>query len=220
MERISGDFVRSLRNEIKDRKKVKNYERSLLQDSLNYILEIFQDSKEIELRSVKNFETHELSCIANLYTEKEDILETLVSHISKKIPDCTFKKLDSKLIIFVLDLKGKLSGYRNKKNQVVLQFQIKGKHTFEMKLFLKNSDLLFSIYEKSYHSFKVWISYKENVFSDTIELKGVSRDLGEAEYNLISGFKLMVNFHETGELNRVNISVKKGRKKENSDYKI
>ena len=57
MERASGDFVKSLREEIEIRKKIKNYERSLLTDSMNFIISFLKKNPDFELVSLKNFKT-------------------------------------------------------------------------------------------------------------------------------------------------------------------
>jgi hypothetical protein len=71
MERASGDFVKSLRDEIELRKKIKNYERSLLTDSINFIISVLEKNQDFELVSLKNFKTNELSSIADISFKKK-----------------------------------------------------------------------------------------------------------------------------------------------------
>lgn len=206
--------MRSLRDQIEERKKSKEYDRSILRDSLNYILGIFKLSKSIELRSVKNFETHELSCAASLYTESETIWSDIQKQLRKKFPEIVCLEIDSKILVVQFDLKGKLEGYRNKKNPIVIQFMMKGKHTLEMKLFLKNSDPFHIVFEKSYFRLKLWISSKDQIFPVDIKIESKDRNKEEVSLNLEQGFRIKLGFHPTGEVKTINILGKRGRKKE------
>lgn len=219
MEKISGNFVRSLRDQIEERKKSKEYDRSILRDSLNYILGIFKLSNCVELRAVKNFETNELSCAASLYTESEKIWADLQKQLRKRFPEMISLAIDPKILVVQFDLKGKLEGYRNKKNPVLIQFLMKGKHTLEMKLFLKNSDPFHVVYDKSYFRLKLWISSKEQIIPVDFKIESKDRNKEEAILDLDQGFKIKLGFNPTGEIKTINILNKRGRKKETETIK-
>ena len=83
MEKTSGDFVKSLKEKISKKKKQEKLQRNILHDSLDYLISIVKESPQIELRSVKNFETNEISCFLNLYSECENIPHSIGSLIEK-----------------------------------------------------------------------------------------------------------------------------------------
>jgi hypothetical protein len=104
----ADDFVRSLREEISNKKNKIKGKRNILQDSANLLLEIFNKSNQIELRSIRSFEIDEIATYFDVYVEK-DFSETISEILnSAGIP---YKKLilyDYKCV-FIIDLENRIA---------------------------------------------------------------------------------------------------------------
>jgi hypothetical protein len=212
MERASGDFVKSLREKIELKKKIKNYERSLLTDSLNFIISFLKKNPDFELISLKNFKTNELSSIANISVKKKNTFEQLEKFLNSEGLFCEFQKIQDNLYVCYLDLSGKIEGYREKENLVVLQFMLKSQGIVEMKIFLKSESPIFSFFDNSYFFIKIWL-FDSGIFkSRKIDIKIEDRNNLEAYYTLDEKTDVKINFHETGEISQINIFQKKGEK--------
>ena len=212
MERASGDFVKSLREEIELRKKIKNYERSLLTDSLNFIISVLNKNPDFELISLKDFKTNELSSIANISVKKKNSFQQLEKFLNSEGLFCEFQKIGDNISVCYLDLSGKIEGYREKQNLLVLQFLLKSQGIVEMKIFLKSESPIFSFFENSYFFIKIWI-FDSGIFqSRKIDIKTDDREKLEAYYTLDEKMDIRINFHETGEISQINIFQKKGEK--------
>jgi hypothetical protein len=213
MQRLSGIFVESLKKDLEEKKNSEKYERSLLKDSSNFILNIIREENIIEIRSIKDFETSEISSSALIYTECENVQNYVLDTFKKRGIGASLKVINDKIFIFSVDLSGKIYGYRNKKNKLLIQFRFKGKHTLELKIFLKNSDPFYSVYEDTYFNYKIWIHCKDEFYIEDIPIKTIDRDSSEKTYSLSSKFSSKVYFHINGEVKDVNIYLRKGRKK-------
>jgi len=212
MERASGDFVKSLKEDIELRKKIKNYERSLLTDSLNFIISFLKKNPNFELISLKNFKTNELSSIANISVKKKNPFEQLEKFLNSEGLFCEFQKIQDNLYVCYLNLSGKIEGYREKENLVVLQFLLKSQGIVEMKIFLKSESPIFSFFDNSYFFIKIWL-FDSGIFqSRKIDIKIEDRNNLEAYYPLDEKTDVKINFHETGEISQINIFQKKGEK--------
>ena len=84
MKGTSEDFVKSLKDKISKKEKKETFYRNLLQDSLDYFISVIKKSAEIEIRSIKNFKTHEVSCFLNLYSENENIPELILGMLNRE----------------------------------------------------------------------------------------------------------------------------------------
>jgi hypothetical protein len=212
MERASGDFVKSLRDEIELRKKIKNYERSLLTDSINFIISILEKNQDFELVSLKNFKTNELSSIADISFKKKNPFQQIEKFLNSENLFCEFQKIEDNLSVCYLDLSGKIEGYREKPNLVVLQFLLKSQGIIEIKIFPKSESPIFSFFENSYFFIKIWI-FDSGIFqTKKIDIKADDRNKLETYYPLDEKMDVKINFHETGEISQINIFQKKGEK--------
>lgn len=212
MERASGDFVKSLKEKIDLRKKVKNYERNLLSDSMDYLINCLKENPCFELVSLKNFKTNQLSSIANILVKGKNPIQQIENFLNSKKLFCEFQKIESNISVCCLDLSGKIVGYREKPNITILQVYLKNSEIAEIKLFLKSEDPVFSVYESNYFFLKLWL-FESGIFNcKKIEILSKDRDKIEADYPIDEKNDLRLTFHETGEISQINILVKKGEK--------
>ena len=212
MERASGDFVRSLKEKVELNKKLKSYERNLLSDSMDYVISTLKGNPSFELVSLKNFKTNELSSIANISVRGRNPIQQIRNFLNLKKLFCEFEKAESNISVCSLDLSGKIAGYRETPNLVVLQFTLKNSGIVEIKIFLQSEDVIFSVYENNYFFLKLWM-FESGIFSyKKIDIHNNDRDKIEAEYPIDDKNDLRLTFHETGEISQINILVKKGEK--------
>lgn len=67
MKKATRDFVKSLKETLNENKEKEIFQRNLLNESLEYFISILKGSNDIDVRSIKNFETNEITCFLNLY---------------------------------------------------------------------------------------------------------------------------------------------------------
>jgi hypothetical protein len=214
MEKTSEDFVKSLKDKILRTKKKEEFQRNILQDSLEYLILLFNTSGEIDIKSTKNFETSEISCFLNLYSESENITETISNILKNSNVPFRIKDIGKRKTIFLMDFGGNLISSGREHDWVYVEFYFKGKHIFEAKLTLLKSDLEYFIFDKQYFNIGIWLCDHLEMKSYDIQIMSSDRKKRSMRKQLDEKYNLVVGFDQTGEVEKIKI-LKIGSKKNN-----
>jgi hypothetical protein len=214
MEKPSEDFVKSLKDKILRTKKKEEFQRNILQDSLEYLILLFNSSGEIDIKSTKNFETSEISCFLNLYSESENITETISNILKNSNVPFRIKDIGKRKTIFLVDFGGNLISSGREHDWVYIEFYFKGKHIFEAKLTLLKSDLEYFIFDKQYFNIGIWLCDHLEMKSYDVQIMSSDRKKRSMRKQLDEKYNLVVGFDQTGEVEKIKI-LKIGSKKNN-----
>jgi len=214
MEKTSEDFVKSLKDKILRTKKKEEFQRNILQDSLEYLILLFNASGEIDIKSTKNFETSEISCFLNLYSESENIPETISNILKNSNVPFRIKDIGKRKTIFLVDFGGNLISSGREHDWVYIEFYFKGKHIFEAKLTLLKSDLEYFIFDKQYFNIGIWLCDHLEMKSYDVQIMSSDRKKRSMRKQLDEKYNLVVGFDQTGEVEKIKI-LKIGSKKDN-----
>lgn len=206
MEKPSEDFVKSLKDKILRKKKREEFQRNILQDSLEYLILLFTSSGEIEIKSTKNFETSEMSCFLNMYSESDNIPETISNILRNSNTSFNTKDIGKRKIIFLVDFGVNLISSGREHNWVYVELYLKGKHIFEAKLTLRKSDLEYFIFDKQYFSIGVWLCDHLEIRSYEVQIMSADRKKRSIRKQLDEKYNLLVGFDQTGEVEKIKIS--------------
>jgi hypothetical protein len=215
MKGTSEDFVKSLKDKISKKEKKETFYRNLLQDSLDYFISIIKESNEIEIRSIKNFKTNEVSCFLNLYSENENIPALISGMLNDEKFQFDSIDLDPKRSLYLINFGQRILSSGNGDNWFFFEFHFKGKYLFNLKITPKISDLSYSIYESKYHSIKFWMCDHLNLYHHDIALRNIDRNKNKTKISLNEKYNLTISFDLIGDVEKINISRKIGRKKDN-----
>jgi len=215
MKGTSEDFVKSLKEKISKKEEEETFYRNLLQDSLDYFISVIKKSSDIEIRSIKNFKTNEVSCFLNLYSENENIPGLISGMLHKEGFQFNNMELDQKRSLYLINFGGRLLSSGNGNNWFFFEFHFKGKYLFNLKITPRTTDLSYSIYESKYHNVKFWMCDALNLEHHDIPLRNVDRDKNKTKISLNEKYNLTIHFDLIGDIERINISKKIGRKKDN-----
>ena len=215
MKGTSEDFVKSLKDKISKKEKKETFYRNLLQDSLDYFISVIKKSTEIEIRSIKNFKTHEVSCFLNLYSENENIPELILGMLNKEGFQLNNIELDPKRSLYLINFGQRILSSGNGDNWFFFEFHFKGKYLFNLKITPRIDELSYFIYENKYHCIKFWMCDHLNLFQHDVALRNIDRDKNKTKISLDEKYNLTINFDLIGDVEKINISRKIGRKKEN-----
>jgi hypothetical protein len=214
MEKTSGDFVKSLKDKISKQKKQEKFQRNILHDSLDYLISIIKGSSQIELRSVKNFKTSEISCFLNLYCESDDIPSSIESLFNDNSLDFRKVQLDEKKFLYLVDFGENIVSSGSEHNWFFLEFYFKGKYIFESKLTTNSDDLFYSVFDRKYYSIKFWVCDNLELFVYEFPIRNFDRNKNKTKVELDEKYTLTILFDQVGEVEKINISRRIGRKKE------
>jgi len=209
---ISGNFVRSLKEKISEEKNQIQKKRILLQDSLNIILGIFKEHPDLEVRTIRDFETSEISCFVDVYSP-EDPYESIKNLLEKSEISSKSSMIGEYKCLFILDLENRLVASGNPHNIISLEIFSKRLRTFKIKLSHCDYKFAYSVFEKNYHEIKYWCYENSAISVESIRLKDFDRDL--KKINVTSGessHEVTMTFNEIGELDTFNLFPKKRRK--------
>jgi hypothetical protein len=215
MKGTSEDFVKSLKAKISKKEEKETFYRNLLQDSLDYFISIIKESNEIEIRSIKNFRTNEVSCFLNLYSENENIPALISGMLNKEGFQFNNIELDSKKSLYLINFGQRILTSGNNDNRFFFEFHFGGKYLFNLKITPQIDDLSYFVYESKYHSIKFWVCDHLNLGQHEISLRSVNRDKNKTKISLDKKYNLTISFDLIGEVEKINISKKIGRKKDN-----
>ena len=209
---ISGIFVRSLKEKISEEKNQIQKKRILLQDSLNIILGIFKEHPDLEVRTIRDFETSEISCFVDVYSP-EDPYQSIKNSLEKSGISSQSAMMGEYKCLFILDLENRLIASGNPHNIISLEIFSKRLRTFKIKLSHCDSKFAYSVFEKNYHEIKYWCYENSEINVESIRLKDFNRDMkkisvssGESDHDIT------ITFNEIGELDTFNLFPKKRRK--------
>jgi hypothetical protein len=211
----ADDFVRSLREEISNKKNKIKGKRNILQDSANLLLEIFNKSNQIELRSIRSFEIDEIATYFDVYVEK-DFSETISEILnSAGIP---YKKLilyDYKCV-FIIDLENRIASSGSSMNLFSLEVFSKRLKTYKVKIMPCEHDLCYSVYDSIYHEIKFWYYMNGNLSLLSFSIRGVDRTKKRTKIpNITETLDGFISFDQSGKFEKLEL-IENKRKKNSS----
>jgi len=212
MEKTSEDFVKSLKDKILRTKKKEEFQRNILQDSLEYLILLFNESGEIDIKSTKNFETSEISCFLNLYSESDDIPGTIAGILKNSNIPFKTENIGKRKIIFLMDFGGNLISSGREHDWVYVEFFFKGKHIFEAKLTLLKGDIEYFIFDKQYFNIGVWLCDHLEMRSYEVQIMSSDRKKRSMRKKLDEKYNLVVHFDQIGEVDKIKISKNREQK--------
>ena len=213
MERSAArDFVKSLSEKLTLEKDRVKKSRIHLQDSLNVILEILRKDSNLEIRSIRDFETNEVACFVDVYSP-DDFLDSLTSVMNKNGIISSSMRLSDYKFVFIADLENRIisSGYDH--NIFSMEVVSKRLKTFKVKISPCDPKFSYSVYEKNYHQIKYWFHEDIKIQSSSIELRNFNRDEPELKTVDEFGNQIKMTLNELGEMESFSISTKRGRRK-------
>lgn len=212
MKKATRDFVKSLKETLSENKEKEIFQRNLLNESLEYFISILKGSNDIDVRSIKNFETNEITCFLNLYCESENIPDSIDSILNINGLKYYKMELDHKRVLYLLDFGKnlKISGKSN--NWFFIEFYFKSKHLFEAKMRAKNKKLEYSIFDKKYYHLRFWLFDNFNISVHDFPIKNLNRNKQKIKEDLDEKYSITLNLGPIGEVEKINISRKRGKK--------
>jgi len=211
-ESIAGNFVRSLKEKLSEEKSQIQRKRILLQDSFDIILEVFRTHSDLEIRTIRDFETSEISFFVDVYSPS-DQYESIKIALEKSGILINSTMLGEYKCLFIVDLENRLIASGNPHNIFSIEIFSKRLRTFKIKISHCDPNFTYSVFEKNYHEIKYWYYENCSIEVKSIRLKDFDRDkekinISDDETN----HEIEMAFNEIGELNNFNLSQKKGRK--------
>jgi hypothetical protein len=211
-ESIAGNFVRSLKEKLSEEKSQIQRKRILLQDSFDIILEVFRTHSDLEIRTIRDFETSEISFFVDVYSPS-DQYESIKIALEKSGILINSTMLGEYKCLFIVDLENRLIASGNPHNIFSIEIFSKRLRTFKLKISHCDPNFTYSVFEKNYHEIKYWYYENCSIEVKSIRLKDFDRDkekinISDDETN----HEIEMAFNEIGELNNFNLSQKKGRK--------
>ncbi len=212
MKKSSEDFVKSVKEKVNQQKNIEIIQRNLLHDSLDYFSSLVREDDEVEIKSQKKFESGELSCFLNLYSEADDIPELIKSIFDLAGLEYKILDLDSKKIIYCVNFGQNILSSPHDNNWIFIELYLRGKHIFECRFFLKIGSVDYGLYENKYFNIKVWVF--DGVFFSKYEIPliNVSRNRRGIKRELDEKYTAYIKFDPVGEVESIKISKKKGAK--------
>ncbi|NDE11309.1 MAG: hypothetical protein EBZ95_12200 [Chitinophagia bacterium] len=211
-ESIAGNFVRSLKEKLSEEKNQIQRKRILLQDSFDIILEVFRTHSDLEIRTIRDFETSEISFFVDVYSPS-DQYESIKIALEKSGILINSTMLGEYKCLFIVDLENRLIASGNPHNIFSIEIFSKRLRTFKLKISHCDPNFTYSVFEKNYHEIKYWYYENCSIEVKSIRLKDFDRDkekinISDDETN----HEIEMTFNEIGELNNFNLFQKKGRK--------
>jgi hypothetical protein len=208
----SEKFVRSLKEKLEKIKNLENLRRNILSDTLDFISFIINDSSTIEIREIRDYQTSEISCFLNLYSDSDDILSSIKEILIKNNLDYRTKELNPKKSLFLVNVGENLISSGNKEKWCFLEFDFRGKHIFDLKITVMDDSLSYSIFDKNYYKVDVWVCDDLNIETYNIQLRSANRDKDRLIVDMDPRYKTTLKFDGVGEIEKINISKKRGGK--------
>ena len=212
MRDISEKFVRSLKEKLEKSKNLENLRRNILSDTLDFISFMIGDSSTIEIREIRDYQTSEISCFLNLYSDSDDIISSIKEMLIKNNLEYSSKNLNPKKSLFLVNVGENLVSSGNKEKWCFLEFNFKGKHIFDLKVTVMDDQLSYSIFDKNYYRVDVWICDDLNIDVYNIQLRTANRDKDRLIVDIDPRYKATLEFDGVGEIEKINISKKRGGK--------
>jgi hypothetical protein len=211
-ESIAGNFVRSLKEKLSEEKSQIQKKRILLQDSLNIILDAFKTHSDLEIRTIRDFETSEISFFVDVYSPS-DQYESIKSSLEKAGIPANSTMLGEYKCLFIVDLENRLVASGTPHNIFSIEIFSKRLRTFKIKISYCDPDFSYSVFDKNYHEIKYWYFENSEINIKSIKLRDFNRDLKKINvFDVESNHDVTMIFNETGELDNFNLFQKKRRK--------
>lgn len=212
MSGVSENFVNNLRNKLTDQKIKDEFKRNVLQDALECILEIFKKSDDIEVRTIRDFETKEVCFFVDLYS-KTPIEDSLSECFSlAKIPYKKIHLMDYKWA-FQIDLGDKIISSGNPHNLFFVEIYSKRGSVQKVRFSICNKDLNFSIFDKGYHYCKFWAFYENDFDLYEVSLRTIDRSKKKQKCETDDKkYAVSIQLNDLGEIILIEISKKRGVK--------
>lgn len=211
-KKLSGIFVETLKEKIREEKSHEKKKRILLQDSLNIILEMLSLDSNLEIRSIRDFETSEIASFIDVYSP-EDLLNSIGSILNSSGIEYSFRILDDYKFVLIIDLGKRVISSGSARNLFSLQVISKRLKTFKVKISPCEGKFFYSLFEKNYHEIKYWYYKDSEISVCSIPLGKIPRDKRSILEDHEHGFTVTLDFDDLGMLNNFNLSLKRGRKK-------
>ena len=211
-ESIAGNFVRSLKEKLSEEKSQIQRKRILLQDSFDIILDVFRTHSDLEIRTIRDFETSEISFFVDVYSPS-DQYESIKTALEKSGILMNSTMLGEYKCLFIVDLENRLVASGNPHNIFSIEIFSKRLRTFKIKISHCDPNFTYAVFEKNYHEIKYWYYENCSIEVKSIRLKDFDRDkekinISDDETN----HEIEMEFNEIGELDNFNLSQKKRRK--------
>ena len=211
-ESIAGNFVRSLKEKLSEEKSQIHRKRILLQDSFDIILDVFRTHSDLEIRTIRDFETSEISFFVDVYSPS-DQYESIKTALEKSGILINSTMLGEYKCLFIVDLENRLIASGNPHNIFSIEIFSKRLRTFKIKISHCDPNFTYAVFEKNYHEIKYWYYENCSIEVKSIRLKDFDRDkekinISDDETN----HEIEMEFNEIGELDNFNLSQKKRRK--------
>ena len=211
-ESIAGNFVRSLKEKLSEEKSQIQRKRILLQDSFDIILDVFRTHSDLEIRTIRDFETSEISFFVDVYSPS-DQYESIKTALEKSGILINSTMLGEYKCLFIVDLENRLIASGNPHNIFSIEIFSKRLRTFKIKISHCDPNFTYAVFEKNYHEIKYWYYENCSIEVKSIRLKDFDRDkekinISDDETN----HEIEMEFNEIGELDNFNLSQKKRRK--------
>jgi hypothetical protein len=213
MERsASRDFVRNLSEKINLEKNRIKRSRIHLQDSLNVILEILRSDKKLEIRSIRDFETNEISCFVDIYSP-DDLMISITNILDENAIVYSHLKLNDYKFVAIVDLGKRIITSGSDHNIFSIEVVSKRLKTYKLKVSPSDPKFGYAVYEKNYHSLKYWFHENLKIQNNSIITRDLDRSKNELVFFDNYGNKIKVILNEFGEVESFSILPKKGRRK-------
>jgi hypothetical protein len=212
MRDTSEKFVRSLKEKLEKNKNLEKLRRNILGDSLDFLAYTIRNSNDIEIREIRNYETSEISCLINLYSDSDDIISSIGNMLSAKNLNYIRKDLNQKKSLFLVNMGNNITSSGKIDNWCFLEFDFRGKHIFDVKITVMTDPISYSIYDKNYFKIDFWLCEDLDIKIYDIQLRSANRDKNKLIVHIDSNYKATLFFDGVGEIEKINISKKKGEK--------
>lgn len=208
MKKSSEDFVKSIKEKVNHQKNIEAIQRNLLHDSLDYFSSLIKDDGGIDIRSHKKFDSGDMNCFLDLYSENESIPSQINSIFDNFRHPYKSLELDSKRIIYCVDFGNNILSSPRDENWIFLEFYFKGKHIFECKISSRLSSIDYSLYDAKYFNIKLWV-FEDSFSKYEIPLINISRNKRGIKRELDEKYTASINFDQVGEVESIKIYKKR-----------
>ncbi len=212
MGTTSGDFVNSIRNILNRKRTDENRKRAILREIFESISDSLKKSGKVEIRSVKDFETNEISYILNLYMESDNIYDDFGGIVGNSDSIVRGHKIDQKNSVYAINFGKSLISNSSSDTDCFIELKITGKYYFTVKISLKSENISYQIYESNYFYLKMWIFDGSDFSNHEIQIRTPDRNKKRMRVDLNDHYVLNIIFDEMGEITETNISKKRGAK--------
>jgi hypothetical protein len=209
MKKSSEDFVKSIKEKVNQQKNIEIIQRNLLHDSLDYFSSVILQDGEIEIRSCKKFDSGEMNCFLNLYSEHDSIPDQIDSILHKNNLEFKNLRLDERKLIYCVNFGNNILSSAHNDNWIFLEFYLKGKHIFECKISSKLGSIDYSLYDSKYFNIKFWVFDGESFNKYEIPLININRNKRGITRSLDEKYSASIKFDQIGEVESIKVTKKR-----------